>query len=504
MERRSRRSNTGANEICDGNEWFDPKGNQPNIMPFTRTSAAKTTDEKVRICTKAEEFYALFVTDEILQHISEQTNLYATQCRITSKCTGKWTPTNKNELKRLFGLIIWMGMVKLPSLRLYWSQDPLFSQTFLRTVISRDRFEILMRMLHFADNEAAVATNRLSKIQFIIDELNTNFQKYYDPPEVLCVDESLIPFRGRIVFRQYLKQKKHKYGIKIFKLYCGHGYTHNCHVYTGKAIDKENITTLNVVMSLLKNLFHRGHTLCADNWYNSIDLANRLIDKNAHLIGTLRAHRKKNSSEVIKTNLKRGEVIAKENNQGITVLKWKDKRDVLVLSTKHSSVMINVNTKRGVCCKLKIIVEYNKAKTSIDLSDQMSAYSSPLRKTLKWYKKLAFELCFNTAVVNSLFLFQEVTGQKISVTEFRRQLVNGLTQRVDEQIPLRDGKIVHKLQKKERDVHKVQKYCSGCYDENSRLFGSKKAKNLTRKVVTFCYMCKSQPHFCLECFNKAH
>ncbi|XP_043499962.1 uncharacterized protein LOC122522750 [Polistes fuscatus] len=166
--------------------------------------------------------------------------------------------------------------------------------------------------------------------------------------------------------------------------------------------------------------------------------------------------------------------------------------------------MINIETKRGFCCKSKISVEYNKAKKSIDLSNQMSAYSSPLRKTLKWYKKLAFELCFNTAVINSLFVFQEVTGQKISVTEFRRQLVNGLSQREDEQIPHREGKILHKLQKKKGSVHTVRKYCSGCYAENSRLFRRKKAKNITKKVVTFCYLCKSQPYFCLECFNKAH
>ena len=275
-------------------------------------------------------------------------------------------------------------------------------------------------------------------------------------------------------------------------------------MYTGKTLDKENTTPSNVVMSLLKNLFHRGHTLCTDNWYTSVDLANNLIDKNTHLIGTLRTNRKGNPSKVIKTNLKRGKIIARENNQGITVLKWKDKRDVLVLSTKHSSEMTNVKTKRGFCSKPKIMVEYNKAKTCIDLSDQMSAYSSPLRKTLKWYKKLAFELFLNTAVVNALFMFQEVTGKKISVTAFRRQLTDALTWQIDEEIPLQERRIVHKLHKKEGDVHKVRRYCSRCYDHNSKLFGRKIAKNLTKKVVTFCDMCKSKPHFCLECFNKSH
>ncbi|KAL6418730.1 hypothetical protein ACFW04_011833 [Cataglyphis niger] len=171
-------------------------------------------------------------------------------------------------------------------------------------------------------------------------------------------------------------------------------------------------------MSLFKNLFHKGHTLCTDNWYTSVDLTNNLIRKNTHLIGTFRTNRKGNSSEVINTKLKRGEIITKENNQGITVLKWKDKRDILILSTKYSSKMITVKTKKGFCPKPKIVAEYNKAKTSIDLSHQMSAYSSPLRKTLKWYKKLAFELFLNTAVINALFMYQEVTGKKYQSRHF--------------------------------------------------------------------------------------
>lgn len=87
-----------------------------------------------------------------------------------------------------------------PSVRLYWSRDPLYSQSFPRTVMSRDRFEILFRMLHFVDNATADASNRLSKIEYIIDKLNTNFKKCYAPTEIVCIDESLIPFRGRIIF----------------------------------------------------------------------------------------------------------------------------------------------------------------------------------------------------------------------------------------------------------------------------------------------------------------
>ncbi|KAL2735612.1 LOW QUALITY PROTEIN: piggyBac transposable element-derived protein 4-like [Vespula squamosa] len=66
------------------------------------------------------------------------------------------------------------------------------------------------------------------------------------------------------------------------------------------------------------------------------------------------------------------------NNKGITILKWKNKRDFLVLFTKYSVQMINIHAKRGFCRKLKIIIEYNAGKIAIDLSNQMNAYSNPL------------------------------------------------------------------------------------------------------------------------------
>ncbi|CAG4999425.1 unnamed protein product [Parnassius apollo] len=92
---------------------------------------------------------------------------------------------------------------------------------------------------------------------------------------------------------------------------------------------------------------------------------------------------------VVEAKLEKGESIAMENQRGITVLKWKDKHDVLVLSTKHSNGKRTVLKKGRAIKKPKIILAYNEAKSSVDMSDQMTSYSSPLIKTVKWYKKLA-------------------------------------------------------------------------------------------------------------------
>ena len=61
-------------------------------------------------------------------------------------------------------------------------------------------------MLHFCDKENENLNDRLYKIRVIINMLNENFQKYYEPGEIVCVDESSIPFWGRIVFKQYISK----------------------------------------------------------------------------------------------------------------------------------------------------------------------------------------------------------------------------------------------------------------------------------------------------------
>lgn len=162
----------------------------------------------------------------------------------------------------------------------------------------------------------------------------------------MCVDESLIPFRGRVIFRQYNKSKQHKYGIKLFKLCSNPGYTVKVQVYAGKNYDNVNTTPTNVVFALCEGYLNKGHTVCTDNWYTSLDLAQKLLAGQTHLIGTLRKNRRGLPQIVVQRNLKAGEFSAQENADGITIMKWKDKRDVLLLSTKHS-VSFRRITKKG-------------------------------------------------------------------------------------------------------------------------------------------------------------
>ncbi|KOC58679.1 hypothetical protein WH47_08076 [Habropoda laboriosa] len=72
-----------------------------------------------------------------------------------------------------------------------------------------------------------------------------------------------IPWRGRLIFKQYIPNKAHKYGIKLFKLCSNEGYTWAMKIYSGRSADGIRETGLagNVCLQLAEKLFYQGRTL---------------------------------------------------------------------------------------------------------------------------------------------------------------------------------------------------------------------------------------------------
>ncbi|CAK1553810.1 unnamed protein product [Leptosia nina] len=243
-----------------------------------------------------------------------------------------------------------------------------------------------------------------------------------------------------------------------------------------------------------------------DNWYTSVPLARELLQNETHLIGTLRKNRRHFPKVVVSTKLKKGQFIAKESDDGITVLRWRDKRDVLVLSTKHSTRFVSVSKNNKITMKPSIVVDYNRAKGAVDLADQMAAYQSPLRKSLKWYKKLAFDLILNIAMVNAFVLYKSVTNKPITIVDYRKEILKSfLVKPTLANVPSeRTTRRKHVLQKKEGPSLKVRRSCVECYKKNVSTFGRAMARNKTKKVSTFCNTCYDKPFLCVECFANDH
>lgn len=84
--------------------------------------------------------------------------------------------------------------------------------------MSRDRYQLILHCLHFATNpgEQEQQVDRIYKIRPIIEHFNNKMNQIYYPGKNLSLDESMMLWKGRLVFRQYIQNKRHKYGLKLY------------------------------------------------------------------------------------------------------------------------------------------------------------------------------------------------------------------------------------------------------------------------------------------------
>ena len=73
--------------------------------------------------------------------------------------------------------------------------------------MTRDRFTSIMRFLNFGE-EPVNEDDRLGKIRFLINHLNTIVLEIFTPHKELSLDGSMMLWRWKLVLRQYIKNKR--------------------------------------------------------------------------------------------------------------------------------------------------------------------------------------------------------------------------------------------------------------------------------------------------------
>lgn len=201
------------------------------------------------------DFFFLLFDDEILEMITHETNLYAQQNPPGSRYN--WYDTCVSELKLLLGMIIIMGIHKLPAYSDYWSSDCLLGVPSIVSGMPLDRFKVLIKCLHINDNNKMKPRSdpdydRLHKLRPLFPKLKMNILREYTPNQDLSVDEAMVGFKGRSSLKQYMPMKPTKRGFKVWSLCDSQNwYLCNFEVYVG-ATDSGNPGGL--VASIVKKL----------------------------------------------------------------------------------------------------------------------------------------------------------------------------------------------------------------------------------------------------------
>jgi len=104
------------------------------------------------------DFLSLYLSDNIVDLIVCETNRYADQHIQRNVIpphspVRTWIPTTRDEMFSFLGLALLMGLIYKPRLHMYWSGDEILRTPVFGQVMSRDRFLLILRFLHFNDND---------------------------------------------------------------------------------------------------------------------------------------------------------------------------------------------------------------------------------------------------------------------------------------------------------------------------------------------------------------
>lgn len=312
------------------------------------------------------------------------------------------------EIKAAVGLLILIGVMsgKRESLEQMWSEGT--GRPILRSTMPLKRFKTFLGTARFDDKSTRSARQQNDKLAAIREMFNSFVDKcntLYEPSPFVCIDETLVSFRGRCSFRVYIPSKPDRYGIKVWSLCdCGTSYVSNMQVYLGKQGDSpEQKQGERVVKDLSVRLFGSGRNITTDNFFTSYNLAQFLLTKKLTLLGTVRKNRKEVPRELVPSKRAEYESVFAFTSDAVMVsYSPKKNKTVLLLSTMHEHPEVDTNEAK----KPLMILDYNSTKGAVDAFDQQVGYYTCARKTRRWPMRLFYFIidaaCLNAFVVWNL------------------------------------------------------------------------------------------------------
>ena len=169
-----------------------------------------------------EEFWEILFNKEMIDIIVEETNKkiqeVCTPLIVEDKVESYHHHTDAEEIRAYDGVIYYSGLWKAANVDVHRLWDMKSGIIMYRCAFSKQRFVFLSSCLRFDDKHLRDENDRFSPIRKLWDIFISNCTKYYTPSSKCTVDEQLLSFRGRCIFRMYMKDKPDKYGLEIITL----------------------------------------------------------------------------------------------------------------------------------------------------------------------------------------------------------------------------------------------------------------------------------------------
>jgi hypothetical protein len=434
-----------------------------------------------------------FLPQQLMEEFAQHTNTAAPH---------DWRHTTAAELYAFLGVHIYIGIDRLPSTEMYWTQT--FGHSFITSLFSRDRFKQLLSYFRVVPAPVAAALrNPIPHVRALAEKLNQSFAAHFTPTEHLTIDEAMCAWKGRSPIKQYIPMKPHKYGYKIYCL-ASENYLLHFEIYEGKEEDpSESGATYDTVIRMIQSYQNQQLILFTDSWFTSPTLMNALQERGIRLCGSVRSNRKglpKIDQKAIKS-LRQGEWIQRQRGD-MTFAVWKDQQTMKLLYN-HVSPLATASLQRwnedgeriSIGCP-KAIHDYFYHARSVDIINQLHYNYLIGRKARQCWPRLAWWL-LDMCIINAFKLWS-IGQHHPNQLDFREQLMHELIIQLPvEQRPREHGaalKSAHALASEHFTTHAdTERDCKVCSHQPHD-------RKLTRLVCDACGV-----HLCMgNCFSVYH
>lgn len=489
-------SSSGSSEEESADEDEDPLAAQTRMLPAHHNvrNAGKLRDVKPRV-TMPEgmnhvpgkvylpgELFDMFIPEEEIDLWVQYTNEYAEERNASAAIGRPWSPVTASELYLFLACICYMGIVRLPAVRMYWSSANLLpTHEPMRHIILK-RFEQIKRYFKVASPEMerrAAEYVKANKDKRRWDPLPANVDsEYIDwtrktnrllqrilrttrmlvyPGSNNAVDEMMVRFAGRTHHKYLARYKPITNGYKVIGI-CTEGGIIMTAQYVSPSVKGSKIRDLDPTSSIVYSQMvslkqesegdgeeRKDMVLYMDNLYTKRTLLLALLDKNIAAAGTVRTGNHDPSigpgDDVKEKDIAWGSVWG-SSRDGILEIVWYDNAVVRMMSTHHTPDMImkerrrprpSTSARRKAILKIfgenavrklavpMIAVDYNAHMGYVDMADQLRSYYGFLgRSSRNWLPQFIFAL--EVAIVNS-YKVGKLLGGATEHLAFRMGLV---------------------------------------------------------------------------------
>jgi hypothetical protein len=146
------------------------------------------------------------------------------------------------EINIFFAILLLNGYHPITDYDLYWSNSEDCENKMVKAAMSRNRFRVLKKCIHFGslEDQEGETPDRYKKVRMLIKHLQKKFSEFFVPEQNLSHDEAMIKYFGRSGLKQAIRNKPIRFGFKAWVLCTVSGYVVMFDLYQGKGVGQHH------------------------------------------------------------------------------------------------------------------------------------------------------------------------------------------------------------------------------------------------------------------------